>query len=832
MANIALRSFASGELSPSFYGASDRALYAAGLRTCRNAAVMRTGGVQNRAGFQYIASTKNDGVARLIPCVFTDDRNYLLEFGDGYLRIWQGGAPVQAVIFGGWLIATAYTAGLAVTNGGDTYYCYADHTAAAGNEPGVGANWQDFWTLLPDGQIEIPTPYQDTELDALRVAMLPGQMVLAHPSYAVRVLTQTAVNNQAWNLATATFTTSAQAPPTSLTASVGGSGGFIYAATAVDAEGNESTLSNTDETNNTATAFANCTVSWTAATNAVSYNVYRTGSGTTFAKIGTTTTTSFVDTDPLPPSFDGPPQAAVDFSTTDNYPSAVAVHQQRLILGATNANPDKMYASVTGQPFNFTTRDPLVDSDMVSWRQVSTRSVTVRSLLAIAERLLSFANVGEFVIAGNEAGILTPGSVNPVQLSFNGANGLEPLPIDDTAIYVQARGNQVRNLVPVNQDGYTGTEISWTANHLLDGHQIDAWAYQEVPHSTIWMVRDDGAMLSLTYFREANIIGWARHDTDGLFESIAVVSEGGEDVVYAVVQRTINSVTRRYIERLTSRVDLDAAMFVDAGVRLTQVAGVSITTTNTLYSLGDNETTADVTASGNAFSASDIGDFIIFNIGGTWVPYQIVGYTSATQVLVAKGGAEGGLTDTTFTRANWVQSPNLTHLRGKALSVVLDGVTVASPNNAGATTTYTATNLANPTNYTDSFGINPSAYFDEIVVGLPYTTDIQTLDIDAAGQTIKQQGLNVGELLAWVQDTERFWAGPKPPTTTGITELEQVTTRDDEGYPLDPGERLTGVVKQVLKASWNNTGRVFLRNVDPTPMTVLAIIPTGYWGGR
>ncbi len=43
--NLAIRAFATGEVSPAFYARSDTGLYATGLRTCRNAVVMRTGGV-------------------------------------------------------------------------------------------------------------------------------------------------------------------------------------------------------------------------------------------------------------------------------------------------------------------------------------------------------------------------------------------------------------------------------------------------------------------------------------------------------------------------------------------------------------------------------------------------------------------------------------------------------------------------------------------------------------------------------------------------------------------------------------------------------------------
>jgi hypothetical protein len=116
-------------------------------------------------------------------------------------------------------------------------------------------------------------------------------------------------------------------------------------------------------------------------------------------------------------------------------------------------------------------------------------------------------------------------------------------------------------------------------------------------------------------------------------------------------------------------------------------------------------------------------------------------------------------------------------------------------------------------------------------VGLPYVVDVQTLDVDAVSSTIKDRGIFVGGVKVWVEDTAAFWAGPKQPTSnTAITTLERQVPRDDEGYEVT--ELAAGVVSGVLLASWNQTGRVFIRQVDPVPMTILAISPQGHFGGR
>ena len=89
-------SFAAGELAPSLYGREDLAKYAVGLRTLKNFTVHPHGGVSNRAGMRFVAEAKYaDKAVRLVPFEYSDADAYLLEFGDGYVRFYKGGAQLM-----------------------------------------------------------------------------------------------------------------------------------------------------------------------------------------------------------------------------------------------------------------------------------------------------------------------------------------------------------------------------------------------------------------------------------------------------------------------------------------------------------------------------------------------------------------------------------------------------------------------------------------------------------------------------------------------------------------------------------------------------------------
>lgn len=49
---------------------------------------------------------------------------------------------------GSWQTATPYVINDAVFNDGSSYVCTAAHTSSAGDEPGTGASWTDYWDLM------------------------------------------------------------------------------------------------------------------------------------------------------------------------------------------------------------------------------------------------------------------------------------------------------------------------------------------------------------------------------------------------------------------------------------------------------------------------------------------------------------------------------------------------------------------------------------------------------------------------------------------------------------------------------------------------------------
>jgi hypothetical protein len=89
------RSFAAGEITPEMFGRIDMVKYQTGLAKCRNFNVLPHGPVVNRSGTQYVLEVKDSTKpARLIPFYYNTDQTYAIEVGHLYLRFHTAGGTL------------------------------------------------------------------------------------------------------------------------------------------------------------------------------------------------------------------------------------------------------------------------------------------------------------------------------------------------------------------------------------------------------------------------------------------------------------------------------------------------------------------------------------------------------------------------------------------------------------------------------------------------------------------------------------------------------------------------------------------------------------------
>lgn len=257
-------------------------------------------------------------------------------------------------------------------------------------------------------------------------------------------------------------------------------------------------------------------------------------------------------------------------------PNTCSYLQQRRVFGGSRANPSTLWLSRPGQFGNFDVSDPVQDSDAITAALNAQEVNIIAALIAAPGGLLALTSGGAYLVSG-EGGV-TPGTIQANPQAFTGCQpDLQPLRVGNQLIYAQARGSVVAELAyNFYSSTFASQDISVLSSHLLEGHKIIQWVYAGEPHHIIWAVRDDGILLSLTYLKEQEVYGWARHDTNGYVVSIATVPEGREDAVYLIVKRLTGIGYMYAVERMQLRyssgdaarnfvADTESAWCVDGG---------------------------------------------------------------------------------------------------------------------------------------------------------------------------------------------------------------------------------------------------------------------------
>jgi len=313
----------------------------------------------------------------------------------------------------------------------------------------------------------------------------------------------------------------------------------------------------------------------------------------------------------------GSAAATTTLSETGNgNPTVPSFFQQRLVLAAPPGAPQSFYLSRPGAYFNFDISNPIRPDDAISGTLVSTVLNTIKSIISSTAGMLVLTDKASWLVNGGASGAaITPSAIVANAQSYSGANDVPPIVANYDILYVQSKGGGVRDLAfNIYYSVFTGTDISILSSHLFFGYEILEWCWAEHPFYNAWAVRDDGVMLTLTFLKEQEFIGWSHSVTDGTYKSVTSVTEdspdiGNTDAVYYVVERTIEGDTVKYIERFADRIfagGVEDAWCVDSGLHYdgapaTNFSGGEHLAGETCTGLADGEIIADfvMPANGN-----------------------------------------------------------------------------------------------------------------------------------------------------------------------------------------------------------------------------------------
>ncbi len=523
-------SFVSGELSPLLRGRTDIKQYGTGCATLLNFTVMKHGGVRKRSGTRFVAGTKSNGAARLVEFQFNDEQGYALEFGNLYIRFFRydgSGVPGQL-------------------------------------EASVGT------------PTEIVSPWASADIAGLKFAQSNDTLYILHKDYAPRRLRRTSASDHlvaSWtleampyedgpyepiNTTATTITSSGTTGSVTLTASAA-----LFASTDVGrwvrvSLGSPATwgaaqiTAYTDTTHVTATILASMPFASTSASSDWRLGSWHSGT-----------------------------------SGGSHWPSVAVFHNSRLWLGATEAEPQRLWASEVDDFDSFAPSEAdfdVLDENAIDVKINDNRANALRWLVSDRVGLLCLTSGGEFVMAGPNDAALTPGNTTIRRHSSRGANALaRPVQAGVSTLFFQT-DRKLRELAyQLSSDRLDGPDLAVLSEHITEPG-VEETAYLETPESELWVLFGDGTLASIALERDQQVVGWSRCEFSGTgaeVESVAVVRYDGVDALWVIVKRTIDGGTKRYVEVMQPKFDHDIeaedAWFVDSGLKYDSTATDTIT---------------------------------------------------------------------------------------------------------------------------------------------------------------------------------------------------------------------------------------------------------------
>lgn len=579
MITVHLPSFNGGEYSPLIRQRSDLEKYSSGCRTLENLLITPYGGVKNRPGLAYVATSP--GRARLFEVQVSIESSFILEFTDEEIRFFKNDVPIQS--------------------GGSDYI--------------------------------LASPYSERDLAGITLRSINNVAYITHPSYAPRKLQR--LTDELWTLSEVTFSHPPMLTPNldidlTMTTSAAGEKNDSITLTASSAyftslhTGAYFQLSHRRAPDDYEVKLAGGSSSGTSAEIVIqgtaSFRTQGTWNGTFEIQVNRGTSwealarySSASDAN-FSASFEEPDRVkmrlvytsagsgsnlpaafleAVDpyvvglvkitgittdlvatalvvkpveagatsvwregaFSPEKGYPRTVVPHEQRLCFASTETSPQTIWGSALDDYENFYPGTD--DSDSWTHTVVSGQQNDIQWMES--HKALIIGTTGdEWVLTGSSNdgdSVITPSNVRARRHSSNGSDFVRPVVVDDVVIFAQRGGRVVREMsYSFADDGYKTVNLTLLAEHIT-GAGVVEMKWQVQPDEVLWCVTKDGRLISLTYDKAQNVWGWARHTTgasgDDFFESVAIRRvEGTDDQVWVVVRRMIDGAAVRYVERL------------------------------------------------------------------------------------------------------------------------------------------------------------------------------------------------------------------------------------------------------------------------------------------
>lgn len=764
-----INSFTAGELSPHLEGRTDHEKYYAGCRRLENFIPRPHGSVYKRPGTRFVAAAKYpDRAVRLVPFDFnsTSSQSYVIEMGHNYLRFYKDGGVI------------------------------------------LGADATPY---------ELVTPWAEDMLADVQMVQSCDVMFLVHPKVAPHSLTRSGHTD--WTLKAMGFVWP----------------GSDYAvqsthATRADGRAGDTVIIPEGEAMEVAMAVGGVDESGTA-----KWWVYKGGGMFDAIKGEGDRTLTFADApdhnaDQIESIHDGAGKLRKEFWIArdvrhcmpedwedGNWPSAVALYEDRLVLGATPRRPLTLWLSGTGEYEDFRlntagyvdgVQESPLDTDSIELTLSGARVNPIRWVMDQQELLVG-TNASEIKVwSGSQGEGMTPAKAQRKRQSAYGSSSVQPQLAANAVLYVTRSGLKIRRMAfEMASDRYASPDITLLADHAT-GTGVADMDFAREPDGILWVVRNDGVLAGCTYLPEQNVIAWHRHKMggSGACESVACIPGKHGDETWVLVRRTVGGKDCRYVERLERAFgggDTADAFLVDSGLSTgVAVTGAQAANPARIAAPGHGCATGDVVLVDGmqGLSALNGGQYTVTVADADIL---VLDGVDATDMGQWTGGG------TIWRRVSEVGG--LGHLEGEVVSVVADGAVHASVRVVDG-----------------KVALERPAF--RVHAGLGYGAVLQPMRLEAGGGggTAQTKRKRIMAVSLRFRDTV---GGRVCPGDDVADKYERILPHAQPALAGEAPRLFSGDREVRFAGGFGTDGLFTVRQDEPLPMTVVCCVPRVQAGG-
>lgn len=304
------------------------------------------------------------------------------------------------------------------------------------------------------------------------------------------------------------------------------------------------------------------------------------------------------------------------WSDANGWPNAVTFHDGRLWFAGTTELPQTIWASKVGLYFDFD-EGQVFDDDAINIT-LDTDQVNEIVNLFSQRTLQIFTSGGEFAAFQSAGTAITPLNIDIRRQTQEGSEkGIRPSVVEGATIYMKKNGSAVMEFLYSDiEQAYSSRQITVASSHLIISPTDMAINRSNTDNeaSLLYVVNSDGTMAVGSILKDQNVSGFTRFTTtgvtDGKFRNVAVSGQ----TTWAIVERTLQGVNFRYLEKFDSGFVLDHSLATsvenaDRIVGTTTYSGTFVQ----VYSNGSNRETVYVpngTETGSIISFADYGSTV------------------------------------------------------------------------------------------------------------------------------------------------------------------------------------------------------------------------------